>query len=89
MTERWLGTAYAHPDDVPAERWAHSLQTRGEYEAMVRERAARDQRAPKVGDPAPDFALELLAPDGTRTGEVFRLSQTRGRPVALVLGSYT
>jgi hypothetical protein len=89
MTERWLGTAYAHPDDVPAERWAQSMQTRTEYEAMVRERAERDRHAPKVGAPAPDFAIERLAPDGTRAGEMFRLSEMRGRPVAIVFGSYT
>jgi hypothetical protein len=89
MTEKWLGTAYAHPEDVPAERWAHIVLTRAEYEAMVRERAERDREAPKVGDPAPDFVIERLAPNGSRTGEMFRLSQTRGRPVALVFGSYT
>lgn len=89
MTERWLGTAYAHPDDVPVARWAQSMQTRAEYEAMVRERAERDRHAPKVGESAPNFSIERLAPDGTRTGQLFRLSETRGLPVALVFGSYT
>ena len=89
MRQGWLGTAYAHPDDVPPERWARSMQTRAEYERMVRERAERDRKAPKVGAPAPDFAIERLAADGTRPGGLFRLSQTRGRPVALVFGSYT
>jgi hypothetical protein len=65
------------------------MQTRVEYEAMIRERAERDRHAPKVGVPAPDFAIEHSAPDGTRTGEMFRLSEMRGRPVALVFGSYT
>ena len=40
-------------------------------------------------DAAPDFALERIAPDGTRTGDVFRLSSARGRPVALAFGSLT
>ena len=30
-----------------------------------------------------------LSPDGKRTGRMFSLSSMRGRPVALVLGSYT
>jgi Flp pilus assembly protein TadD len=39
--------------------------------------------SPLVGHPAPD--VELLRPDGTP----FRLSSLRGRPLVLVLGSYT
>ena len=42
-------------------------------------------RAPKAGDPAPDFELN----DAKGAGRV-RLSQFRGqRPVALVFGSFT
>lgn len=44
-----------------------------------------DARAPKQGDPAPDF--ELLGVDGEYS---VRLSDFRGeRPVALVFGSFT
>ena len=43
-----------------------------------------DRSSPKVGQLAPDF--ELADPTGTRTA---RLSSKRGRPVALVFGSYT
>jgi len=82
---KWLGTAYAHPDDVPAERWAHSMLSRQEYVAMVRDRAERDQRAPKVGELAPDFSARRLNGDAAP----FQLSATRSRPVALVFGSYT
>ncbi|HSD29360.1 MAG TPA: tetratricopeptide repeat protein [Vicinamibacteria bacterium] len=39
--------------------------------------------SPLVGHPAPD--VELFRPDGTS----FRLSSLRGRPLVLVLGSYT
>ena len=38
---------------------------------------------------APDFELERLSPEGRRTGQTFRLSSGRGRPVGLVFGSYT
>ncbi|MBI1983405.1 MAG: hypothetical protein HYS61_04315 [Acidobacteria bacterium] len=94
MTElKWLGSAYPHPDSLPPERWEKLGLTRQEYlvqyEAWVRERLLRDQSAPKVGEPAPDFEIERLTPAGKRTGEAFRLSSTRGRPVALVFGSYT
>lgn len=44
---------------------------------------------PKAGTAAPDFEVEKLTPNGDRTGEMFRLSAMKGRPVALVMGSYT
>ena len=50
---------------------------------------AREQRAPAVGTLAPDFTLERLSPTGARTGQRVQLSDYRGRPVALVFGSYT
>ncbi|MBI3915475.1 MAG: hypothetical protein HY322_00510 [Betaproteobacteria bacterium] len=94
MTElNWLGTSYPHPDTLLPERWEKIGETRerylAQYEAQVRERARRDQAAPKVGELTPDFEIERLSPVGKRTGEMFRLSSTRGRPVALVFGSYT
>jgi hypothetical protein len=63
--------------------------TRESYIAMVTDRAERDRRAPAVGEEAPDFTLERLAHDGSRAGEVFRLSSARGRSVALAFGSVT
>ena len=93
MTEaKWLGTAYPHPDSLPPERLKKMQltgETREQYEAMVRERALRDRTAPKAGEVAPDFEIERLTAAGTRTGAMFRLSSTRGSPVALVFGSYT
>lgn len=85
----WLGTSYLHPDAIPSERWAQMMLSRQEYESMVRERAERDQQAPKVGEPAADFVAARLSPSGSRTGDEFQLSTARGRPVALVFGSYT
>ncbi len=93
MTDvEWLGTSYPHPDSLSSERLKKMQltgETREQYEAMVRERARRDQAAPKVGELAPDFEIERLTPAGKRTGETFRLSSTLGSPVALVFGSYT
>jgi hypothetical protein len=43
---------------------------------------------PAVGQPAPDFDLPLLT-DGQPGPRSVRLSDRRGRPVALVFGSYT
>jgi len=89
----WLGTSYPPPDSLPPERWEKLNLTRDrfleDYETMVRERALRDQAVPKAGEPAPEFEIERLSPAGKRTGETFRLSSTRGKPVALVFGSYT
>ncbi len=80
----------SYPEDwreIPAERWAKMLMTPSEYTAMRAERLAREAKAPRVGEPAPDFEVERLGPDGKRTGDMFRLSQTKGRPVGLVFGS--
>jgi len=88
----WLGTSYPSPDSLSSERLKKMQltgETREQYEAMVRERALRDQAAPKVGDPAPDFEIERLTAAGKGSGETFRLSSTRGSAVALVFGSYT
>ncbi len=58
----------------------------GERFAQLREAMARrEARAPKVGDEAPEFELPVL--DGK--GATVRLSELRGRPVALIFGSYT
>jgi cytochrome oxidase Cu insertion factor (SCO1/SenC/PrrC family) len=58
----------------------------GERFAQLKEAMARrDETAPKAGDEAPDFELPVLHGDGTTV----RLSDLRGRPVALVFGSYT
>ena len=45
----------------------------------------REERSPKVGDPAPDFELPVLHADGATV----RLSALRGTPTALIFGSYT
>ena len=89
---KWLGTSYPSPDALSSEQLEKMRltgQTREQYETMVRERALRDRAAPKVGERAPDFEIERLTLAGKRTGEIFRLSSTRGKPVALVFGSYT
>ena len=43
-----------------------------------------DVNAPKVGDLAPDFEMSAARGDGR-----VRLSSMRGRPVALIFGSFT
>ena len=58
----------------------------GERFAQLREAMARrDEHAPKVGDEAPDFQLPILHAEGNTV----RLSELRGKPVALIFGSYT
>ena len=44
---------------------------------------------PKVGDMAPDFRIERLDRDRKRSGDYVQLSALRGRPVALLFGSFT
>lgn len=45
--------------------------------------------APKPGDKAPDFSVEKLTADGTRSGEFVTLGDFRGRHLALLFGNYT
>jgi len=74
---------------LPPERLAMLRMTADEYTAMVAERVDKERRAPKIGDPAPDFTIEMLSPEGVRTGETFTLSALKGQPVGLIFGSYT
>jgi hypothetical protein len=79
--------------DIPPERFARMLLTPAQYTAMRAERLAREEAAPAVGQPAPDFTLERLSEAGKRTGEMINLSDNfpagRGRPAGLIFGSYT
>ena len=77
------------PEEISDEEFARMGTTR---EALRKRHAFQDERAkqtPQVGSEAPDFEIERLSTTGQRTGEMFRLSTRRGKPVALVFGSYT
>lgn len=60
-----------------------------QFEAHMTTQRAREANVPKVGSPAPDFTAERLDRTRKRTGEHIRLSELRGRPVAIAFGSYT
>jgi len=82
----------SYPEDwrtIPPEKWKRMNLTPEAYQQMRAERVEREKLAPEEGAPAPDFEVERLDPAGRRTGEMFKLSSTRGRPVALAFGSYT
>ncbi len=81
--------AMVDPDKIPDEVFERMNISREDFKEVVARMAERDARTPPVGSPAPDFELELLDAQGQRTGEYRRLSSHRGRPVALVFGSYT
>jgi hypothetical protein len=53
------------------------------------DRQERDLVAPLPGHTAPDFELEIVKGEGGRTGQMRKLSDSRGKPVALIFGSYT
>ena len=64
--------------------------TRDQLRAFIEKRVIRDRdKSPKVGDPAPDMALERLDPQGRRSGENLALSSMFGQPIGLIFGSYT
>lgn len=66
-----------------------SVITEEQFDAMREEQGARQVHVPQPGDDAPDFELDVLDPDRKRSGETVRLSSLRGKPVALMFGSYT
>jgi hypothetical protein len=76
-------------DEIPDPVFEKMGITRDGFRKVRDEMRARDARTPAVGSPAPEFRIECLSPEGKRTGRMFSLSSTRGRPVALVFGSYT
>jgi hypothetical protein len=63
--------------------------TRDGMRAGYERRLQADKNAPRPGDVAPDFTLELLSAAGARTGESLSLSSLRGKPVGLIFGSFT
>jgi len=56
-------------------------------EQLMAERAPLEAAAPKVGEPAPSFAADLLSAEGIPTGEQAGLAHERD--LALVFGSLT
>jgi hypothetical protein len=77
------------PDQVPPEVWKQMNITKERFLELRAQMEEREKRSPAVGSGAPDFALERLSADGRPAGRSERLSDHRGRPVALVFGSYT
>ncbi len=77
------------PDKIPDHVWKQMNITREQFAEVQRHMAEREKKAPPVGSIAPDFSLRRLTPDGKPTDARARLSEYRGRPVALVFGSYT
>ena len=63
--------------------------TREELKEQLATMEEREKIAPIVGDEAPDFDIKRLDKNGKLTDERVRLSDLRGKPVALAFGSYT
>jgi len=66
-----------------------SVISEEQFDAMRAHQAARQEKVPQPGDEAPDFKIDVLDRDRQRTGETVQLSALRGKPVALMFGSYT
>ena len=66
-----------------------SDMTEGDFDKMFADQKVRQGRVPEGGQPAPEFEAELLDPARERSGETVKLSDLRGKPVALVFGSST
>lgn len=66
-----------------------SVISEDQFDAHMAAQKAREAHVPRPAEMAPAFAAERLDAKGGRTGEQVRLSDLRGRPVALAFGSYT
>ena len=88
----WIKDWIMTRDDLPppSERyWEKWHISKDQYDQYIVAKKNRDKNVPEIGTIAPDFTIEKLDRAGRRTGEMFQLSSTRGKPVALVFGSYT
>ncbi|MDP2645757.1 MAG: hypothetical protein Q8P24_12525 [Desulfobacterales bacterium] len=63
--------------------------TEEEFDEMQAAHNARQVRVPRAGSQAPDFELDVLDRSRLRAGDTVRLSSLRGKPVAMIFGSYT
>jgi hypothetical protein len=66
-----------------------SVIDEAEFDARQKMQAERQTRVPQPGDMAPDFKISVLGRDRKLTGNTVQLSSLRGKPVALMFGSYT
>lgn len=86
-------TEIDYPPRPIEEMWAKAKPltslTEEEFRKFHADRVERQSLLPKLGQPAPDFELENLDPEGGLSGERYRLSQFRGKPVGLAFGSFT
>ena len=81
-----MTTDRAIPRDLPDEVLKRLGLTRERFEAMRKDHAEREARAPNIGDAAPGFTLPTL---GDRD-KLVSLSDFQGRrAVGLIFGSYT
>ncbi len=74
-----------------ADKWLETRgMTRDELRTFIERRVIRDrENSPKIGDDAPDVELERLNANGSRSGEMVKLSSYFGKPIGLIFGSYT
>jgi len=81
--------SWVDPEKIPPAIWAQMNISRERFAELAAEMQEREKRAPAPGSLAPDFALRRLGPDRQLSAQRVRLADLRGRPVALVFGSYT
>jgi len=80
---------WVDPEKIPPELWKQMNITKERFAGVMAMMAEREKTAPAVGSLAPDFALRRLGADRRALAARVTLSGLRGRPVALVFGSYT
>ena len=81
-----MTTEQQMPRDLPDEVLKRLGLTRERFDAIQKDHAEREERAPNVGEVAPAFTLPTL---GDRDKTVSLADFRDERPVALIFGSYT
>ncbi len=78
------------PRDERTKIWLEiSDMTAEEFQELQESHKKRQAGVPQPGSIAPDFEADVLDRERKRTGETWRLSSSRGKPVGLVFGSFT
>ena len=66
-----------------------SVINEAQFDALWKFQRERQSLVPQPGDVAPDFEIDVRDKKRSRTGETIHLASLRGKPVALLFGSYT
>lgn len=76
-------------DKFTPTQWEQLGISREDLEKRLDQIDERDKASPDVGQTASGFTIKQLSSDGKLTEDLVSLSDLKGKPTALIFGSYT